>query len=190
VNLCCGHATCQRVVAETVADAVAEARRTALRDAAEAARAETLHGTADQWDWANWLERRAGLQAERESREAPSPMLTDDERLAVLQAAERQWNVRAPWGVRDLSSVRSPVEQEVERILLARQEGALAEFAEYLHAKAEHADWDGNQGYVDGMRNAAVDAELFVSSIQGRWRDEDASTGESPDSDDERQGRS
>jgi hypothetical protein len=63
VNLCCGHATCQRVVAEviaeTVADAVTEARRTALRDAAEAVRAETLHGTADQWDWANWLERRA-----------------------------------------------------------------------------------------------------------------------------------
>jgi hypothetical protein len=38
---------------------VQEAGAQALRDAAQAARAETLHGTADQWDWANWLERRA-----------------------------------------------------------------------------------------------------------------------------------
>lgn len=46
---------------EWFAAMLAEARAEALRDAATAARAEKLHGVADQYDWANWLNRRAAL---------------------------------------------------------------------------------------------------------------------------------
>jgi hypothetical protein len=48
---------------------------------------------------------------------------------------------------------------------------ALCEFSEYLAAKAAIAVTTVGEAYAEGLTMASVDAELFVGSIRGRWRE-------------------
>jgi hypothetical protein len=92
-----------------------------------------------------------------------------EEWLAELEEAAGRWP--RPWTMGVGSYVMKALIEEL-RELRAERADVLAEFAEYLTVKADNAAGTVDGSYTEGMRNAALDAELFVSSIRGQWRDE------------------
>jgi hypothetical protein len=83
--------------------------------------------------------------------------VTYEVRARLLQVSGSDWVEDEP--VLRLDDVELLIEEAVEERLI--------EFGAYLYEKADNAGFD-NDLFSQGMRNAAVDAELFVG-FRDRW---------------------